>query len=988
MIQLYINGKLCDIDDEMDIRLEKNFENTDEHVIEETEYSFEVDLPVTERNREAFGFVDVFDVGAKFNQSYDASLNVDEVNILKGKFLLEEIDSEYYSGNLYVPAGKSLKDVLGNKKMKEIKEHKFDISDWEHIKEQQWNVIKGDTTKDLHIGFPYVLYRLPYNNTESTLPITTQDLAASGNTFSVENVFPAYNVLSVIKDIFEGEGYKIQGNIFSMKKFTDLYQTFNYDPKDYHNDKVVPYYLSFDFDYVLRRGDNTSSTARIVELFDDPSMRWGTDAMLLSENTVFSNEEDDYNMLVKGKNTNARTITIPKSGWWEVMLTGRMGFPTQNGSWGQDERVTVCGNYNDADKVDLSQNIVEFQVKKTSQPLSDAKLYSFNMGNPINPTEIDKSKVRYANDESYFSVLFHGAPGIELSHDEARNKFPKNQATALVKGFGDFDTSEFIAGVRWGCQYSSRLYPHGDGDPLDDRASEEMVFTCLPNPSKATMVRDNNEDKSMFMPMYYINGRQNWSQDYRFDYGSSTAQILARNDSYSNFEGYNKFTPNTTGSGGTWDTSSNFERRVYPGQNWSTAYTTSCYSDAPDCGFGLIHTCVWLEEGDNISLEAMMPYNDYADECGWAEFCDWKHFYDSGVNNTTFNFRCRFAFIASDKKYVPTEEQPLPNLLNTDDWNDWRDSRYTNVNKFLGDDKVNDYIENFLKTFNLKLTRVNKTTYSIDTFVSDLDTKGNVIDIDQWANVKDAEFRRIDTKNTTLEWTISTDEEGYVHGNNTKEVKTARDESGYTGSITFENHASNTEEKIKSNFSYTWLKDISFVNGGDLNKDVKVHEVPVIGDAEMWENNYITIEGQAYATDKTPRLIYFDRDTETNLVNYFWIEGYVPDTKVSEYKCPLLFCKNYITYKSSLGSNKTFRLDYNNTESTESDQTITDVFFNIKNGAQYEIDLPVTLPNDIYASIKANTLVKFNDGLFRVMGIEGHNVSMNDQATLKLITLN
>ena len=44
MIQLYIEGKLVDIDEEFNIRLEKDYDNSDEHVIEATEYSFEVEL--------------------------------------------------------------------------------------------------------------------------------------------------------------------------------------------------------------------------------------------------------------------------------------------------------------------------------------------------------------------------------------------------------------------------------------------------------------------------------------------------------------------------------------------------------------------------------------------------------------------------------------------------------------------------------------------------------------------------------------------------------------------------------------------------------------------------------------------------------------------------------------------------------------------------------------------------------------------------------
>ena len=991
MIQLFINGKLADIDDDVKIRLEKNFDNETEHVIEETEYSFEIDLPVTDRNRECFGYTDVFDVGAKFNQNYDAVLNVDETNILKGKFVMDSIDNKTYSGNLYVPARKSLKDVLGDKKMKEIKPHYVNMSSWDAMKDIQWSSITGNME---HVVFPYVLYRLPYNDSQSQLPITTQDLSASGNTFNTENIFPAYSVLSVLKDVFEGEGFKIQGNIFSMAKFRDLYQTFSYDPKKYHDEKEVPYYLSITADYILRRGENTSSTARETTMFTDPEMRWGTDALLLSENTNITYEDDPFNMLTKGKeNPQSRVITIPKSGWWNIMFWNRVGFPNPNGTWSQDGRITVCGQANESDIVDFRYNVVEIQLKKTDRPMSNPTLYSFNMATPIVPTDISKDKCRNISPGGESLPFFNFVAAVELSYDDKRNMFPKNQATALVKDLsGDIDTSDFICGLRFGSQFSSSNY---SDDHLEDRRSDEMMMTCLPDPNKATMYRveTTGEDyegkrERMFMPLYLTVGYRSSDSDiFRYDYGSKTAQALVRYDSYSNYEGYNLFKPAQEGSGGTWDTRSNYGRKIYPGQNWSFAQPPQVGSDGVAYAAGNVFTCVWLEEGDNLSIEAMMPFNDYADDCGWLEFCSWKHFYKSGTENTAIKSTLTMGFVSTDPKYVPTNNNPLPNLLDVDDWNTFVEKRNTNVNKFLGDTKVNDWINNFLTTFNLRLTKVNDTTYSIDTMITESNMYSNTINIDEWANVKDAEFKRLDTKNTKLEWTISTDEEGYVHGNSTREVKTRRDESGYTGGALFEVPSSNSETKIKSNYSYTWEKDISFVNG-NLNYVSGVHEVPVIGDAELWENDYVTIQEKDYATDKTTRLIYLDRNPDNGLVNYFWVNRYKDDTTIPENKMPMLFCKNNITYESDLGVRKTFRLDYDNRESTDYDETITDVFFNIKKGTQYEVDIPVTLPNDIYSKIKANTLIKFNDCLFRVLGIEGHNVNMSDTATLKLITLN
>jgi hypothetical protein len=972
MIQLYIEGKLVDIDEEFEIKLEKDFSNSDEHVVEETEYSFEVELPITKANREAFGFVDVFDTPGKFNKVYNAILNSEEVCILNGKFIMEEINDEYFSGNLYVPAKAKLKDVLGDKKLKDIKAHEMFINSWQDIAAINNGLIKNTST-DRHICYPYILYRLPYNDTGSTYDITTQDLASSGNTFSVDNLFPAYNVLSVLKDCFEGEGYKLQGNIFNQEKFTELYQTFPTGWKNYHDSKNTPYYVNFNCSYSLRKNDNTSSTALIQMLYDDPAMAVGVDALLVSENSSIKEIKDDYNMLVKGKNSSARTLIVPKTGWYRIKCTGNMSFPVNSGAWRQDGRATVDGNYNDSDRVDLSQNIFEFQIKKTDTPMQSCQYYSMNCSVPMVPTNLSKEQIEFIDGLWFFPSIV----GLKLSYDDRRNMFAKNEKTAIVRDYSGFDTSEFIAGARLGCPYSSIRY---SDDNLEDRRSVELAFSCLPNPAKATKETYTDEGgvEHQYMPLYIQEGLKKDDDSYRSDYGKKTAQVLVREDSYSNFEGYNKFTPNSDTSGGTWDTTSDFQAITYPGLDNSSATATSKTS-----GEWTINTVVWLEEGDNISFEAVMPYNDYADECGSFEFCDWKHFYNSGINWTNVNFNFEMGIVSTDEKWVPTDNLPVKSF------DEIITQKPTNVNQWLGETKVNDYIENFLTTFNLRLTRIGNSTYEINTLANEMSSYGNIINIDEWANVKDAEFSRIDTKTIKLEWTISTDEEGYVHGNNTKtENITKRDESGYTGGITFSNESdtSDSESKTKSNWSYTWMKNINFVNG-DVAYMYGTEEVPVIGEAKTWENTYLSISDTDYATDKTPRLIYLNNDTTYGQYKFFNVFKYRNDTTIPEYKAPIIFCRNYITYKNSLGIPTTFRLDYDNSLSTKTDRTITDIFFDIKKGYQYEVDIPVTLPNDIYSKIKSNSLVKFNDGLFKVIGIEGHDAFNKEEATLKLISL-
>lgn len=971
MIQLYIRGKLCDTNEDFDIKLEKSFEQK-EYVIESTEYSFNIELPITDTNRQIFEYTDVFDTPNKFISVYDAVLNVDEVNILNGKFIMQEITSDGYSGNLYVPVKKKLKDVLGDKKMKEIKAHELFISDWTDIKNINEPIIRNTPNADKHICFPYVLYRLPYNDTGSTYDLNTQDLAPSGNTFSVDTMFPAFNVLSVLKDCFEGEGYNIKGNIFEQPKFTELYQTLNIDAKTYSDERETPYYVGFHADYSIRKNNNTSSTALIATPFEGFSdNQVGADAILLSENTKITNEVDDFNMLPKGINSDAHTLVVPHDGWYRIKCSGKITYPVESSDWQTDNRVGVCGRNNDADRVSMNNKVVEFQIRKTETPLSDVRFFSNNLGTPMIPTNISSGNVISDGFLAMESVLFKG------SYDQARNRFAKNGKTALVKDYSGFDTSDFIAGARFGCTYNS-IKQSSDRTP--SRTAWQMTYTCLPDPqyAKYKTGKDTQGVEMIYFDLYYPRFFLEYSDDkidlFRNDYGGKTAQVLVRDDSYSNFEGYNSINPQTN----VWDTTSGYGSRTYPGQNDSSAQVLS-----NTAGTFNINTCVWLEEGDNLSLELIMPYNDKRDKCGWAEFCDWKHYYKDGVLWTDCSLDFEMGIVSSKKDWMPTQENPMPSFV------EMRTKKPTNVNKFLGDGKVNDYIENFLKTFNLKLTKTDAKTYSIDTQLGESRTYGNIINLDEYAHTKDAKFSRIDNPGEIrIEWNISTDEEGYKHGNNTRQDKTIRDESGYTGMLLIENdvNASGEDNNVKSNYSYTWLKDITFT-GGTTSFISGVREVPVISDATIWDKNWQTIQDDDFATNKNARLIYLTKQDNSDWYDYFNVVRYKNDTQIPETKAPIIFCRNYYKYKSSLNENMTFRLDYNNSLSTKTDQCITDLYYNITTADKYRVEIDVILPNHVYSTIKANTLFKFNDGLYRIESIEGHQVNMNEKATLKLISL-
>jgi hypothetical protein len=83
-------------------------------------------------------------------------------------------------------------------------------------------------------------------------------------------------------------------------------------------------------------------------------------------------------------------------------------------------------------------------------------------------------------------------------------------------------------------------------------------------------------------------------------------------------------------------------------------------------------------------------------------------------------------------------------------------------------------------------------------------------------------------------------------------------------------------------------------------------------------------------------------------------------------------------------------LDYNNSATNTNKgqrKTITDIFFNLQVQSGYEIEVPIKLTNELYKKINGGTLIKFNDGLYKVKSLNGHDVMENNDATLTLLTL-
>lgn len=1055
MIEIYIDNTLIEMDNES-IVLQKEFSDEIQNIVTDVEFSYTVEIPSTLNNDKVFNFASTFDVGNKFSRVYDCDLYADNTLLLSGKFKLSSIEDGYYKGNIYNPKRKSISDILGDKKLNEIKSHLKPLNNLKDIKRLNryvghigsgWDTVLSNNyehledVEDNHVCFPYVLYGLPLNKA-SEVPadtdIYTQYTAFQYNNIGADIIFPAFNVVSVLKDIFKTEGYNLVGNVIDNNAyFNDLYQTFQGNYSDYNDERLAPMHCKFGYKYsnynkYLWTPSNTMETVTLWNQSefdsawgDNPhfggNMYYGADSPSMNNNmNEYSIQnygsikrdsiEDDCGMFqysLDRETYGQHIVVIPKSGWYRIKVDGNMKYPYPNfkkpliGNWDN----AVGGYLDEGDNTSLAELPFEFQIKKGT-PMSNPKLYSFNSIIPMQPADfVEEQKVLLSCENTY------------LKYDSKANRYGKNGKAVYVRDYSDFSTSDFLCGARLGgAWFSSDWGPGGAGHfRRENRQNSKGSCLALPRTTNTTAYSisrvcqyKEGQNTNVDPDNVYIQlGNENTNKTY--EYAEDTAQVLVRPDSYSNFDGYNQLNYNEVTSSLTWDTTSNYGAISYQGLTDCSAATTSVSE-----GSWHIDTVVWLEEGDTVYEEILMPYHEYSEWQHHTMFrsSKWKN-RQTWINITDVDYDIEIGLVSNKKDWKPSVNSPVPS------WDTIDDIKYTNVNQFLPQTKCNDYLNNFLKTFNLQLTMLNDKTFSIDT-TAESKLRTNIISIDNIVNINDASFKPLqDDKVRMLTWKNDLSETGYLDGNRSPykqfdpQYKLSNGqyplytvdipwfESGYTGSITIPNDSSTTKnvEKTESQWSYAWYKTIKFIDTYDNHYE----SVMVVSDASLWKDGmtFVVADGEKPQTSKTSRLFFLNR-TKTGVANnvYFDVMEFNPTTAVGtnidDYDTCLLLPANYLESNEGTEGGTRQELDYGvmpkhivsyTYGSTHNEVSITDKFFNYGQNDAYQIDVPIRLSNQDYADIKHSTLIKFNDGLYRVQKIEGHDVNGNDEATLSLLTL-
>ncbi|MDR1091134.1 MAG: hypothetical protein LBL79_08675 [Prevotella sp.] len=424
--------------------------------------------------------------------------------------------------------------------------------------------------------------------------------------------------------------------------------------------------------------------------------------------------------------------------------------------------------------------------------------------------------------------VFHPIPSMDVP--VAFNLTNRRFEVKLLRNFSDLNEARHDNTFYKDNQYQSRetnelfLPDNGKVNFIDPKQNKHMLCGFAWGYNSSTPDYKNPLNKKNCNPMA-IKGGKSWSDD-----------VSDRSFAATSSPGYKKKIGDNTSSTNTL--------RV----DLLNSFQLVDHIDTAT--IGAMNQIIWLDKGDNLSIIATSDGGAYVygtdkSQLGWL-----RHKINFELSITPFRHDKSWLTVGNDG----SSDKPM-------DWNDKPtfDSTQLDLVKFLpAEIKINDWIDNFCKTFNLNLNSKDNNNFELNLKNNIINSSAPLIDLDTQIDVKQCTSESLNLPSVyEIGFTIDTGEEGYFQ---TMDETTDDDgeiikvvNSGDKGGGTYYiDNEGGPKISQTSNFSYNWFKTLY----NEDNKEV-VAEVPVITDNDIWRNEYDYEETRTKEFyDKAQRLWY------------------------------------------------------------------------------------------------------------------------------------
>lgn len=382
---------------------------------------------------------------------------------------------------------------------------------------------------------------------------------------------------------------------------------------------------------------------------------------------------------------------------------------------------------------------------------------------------------------------------------------------------------------------------------------------------------------------------------------------------------------------------------------------TYSYQDGNRFAEGKVSQVVWLEKGDTISMVSVAT-GEMRVAFPTGKIPVWY--------NHHIRFHLRLAPFQQNREWLTIDDNGSSKIPMN--WND-KSSFYSGEIDLMrfqpSGSKVNDWIDNFCKAFNLSLTNAGNNRFDLNVKERNIIRQSSLIlDLDQKVSIRQATNDPLGLPQVfELGFTIDTSEEGYYV---TMEDKLDENgyfiekitNSGYTGGGKFYTGSrDNNTVQQTSNFSYCWYKQLYT----DSSKEIPFADVPVISDHEVWD------DATTYEEARNNR--YMDK------AQRFWYRQGLKTLKVENETVQATIVSG------QYAGNKKVELNYEDKE----DSIMRNFFFLLTNEKNYTTVECYLTPEE-YDKLPY-ALVKLNGDLYNIAEVDGYDPLGKKKTKLKLI---
>lgn len=931
ILDILVNGQRVDVLDRSSINLRMNnvIYNPTEINNTQAEYSFSFNLPTTPNNNKIFDYANVLSKVNKFQNIYNCEVYSDEVLIFNGSLRIQSIKKGFYNVNLVNIKINTVDEIFGDMKLSEV--------DWKIPFTGIGSINTHNANANSKVIFPLVSYgvfqKKPASTTYEYNSYTSKFQIDKYNKWYYESFNPSANLLELVRRLFAQKGYTVSGDIFQDKAMNNIYMSTNlsddqiptynlghpnlgqarittnfsnYVNKNTGNNEYAPY-LDHNLGFPYCRGPFRSDywNWESVEIYD----LWS------AKNSKITRESEHYLF-----DEFSNCIVVPANGLYKVKIQANISLPAQSitaQEWWQPN---------------LREDPVEHDVTLNNS-LKDDMPVEIQLVRNENECELIHGPLQwnfYDGDRAQKNTWNTAYPHENLYASTNPTKSNADYSSGgLTNRRGNRDASNHrglpnTSGRRGHSSFSSSRPTLGRGDASSFRGymprnSELLAYDPWVNGNFIAGLTTIGEGN----PSIIKNG---------YSWNSSTSDL---NNSRYQTDGYWSLTSKgRTNPTIIWqNTNFNKNQLIDSPKNTITWNGNRSFS-------GVIQGIVELQKNDVLMLKAIS-----------------RHWHDS-QGEVYYNFDC---------DVVVEIEAYSPNSIESVDYQNrgWNSPSQFDVDLQVGNflnnkTKVSDFINNFLKEFNLQYVNEGKAVY-INTQRLDIDKPKYAVNLDD--RVVEGESQLIDYPSYLVtKYKIDTEEWGFettvppdkLNSPNWKDFG----DYGYD-KVIINDRSNDTGEEIQLSTSYCWYDDFKILN--DKDEEIGVIHIPVISKFSYMIEGYNYEDSMKVDGKGLPlRYWYRGRDTGFSVM----VNG----------KYPVNIYNTYNTYNG-------LTLSYHNTNGT-----LLTRYFNLNpNLSSNYVSVKCYLNAQEYTLLKGGANVIFDSDLYIVSEIQGYDANGINQTELLLI---